>query len=417
MESTRGYGVGPSPLFRNCTKEAGRSNQFDRFLMHALLRGLGIPNIRIILWDDSEFCLSDKATVGVRINSRMALLRLLANPLAYFGDDYSAGNLEVEGGLVPFLETVLGAMSRPGQVRRRSRSMGLICRPGRNTLTRSRNNVHHHYDLGNDFYRLWLDQEMQYTCAYFPDAALSIEQAQEAKMELVCRKLRLKKGDRVVEAGCGWGGLARYMAKCYGAKVRAFNISREQVAYARETARREGIEGVEYVEDDYRNITGTCDAFVSVGMLEHVGPGQYRQLGAVIDRTLTDRGMGLIHTIGQNVAEPMSDWIEKRIFPGSYPPTVREMMEIFEPNGLSLLDLENLRLHYAKTLQHWLARFENNSSRIARMFDESFVRAWRLYLASSIASFEVGTLQLYQAVFARSASNDVPWTRDHLRVR
>lgn len=417
MDSSRGYGVRPSSLFRNCTREAGGSNRLDRWLARILLQGLGIPRIRLTLWDESEIALSKSAEANVRINNRAALWRLLVNPLGYFGDDYSAGTIEVEGGLVQFLETVLSAMSRPGQVRRRSKSLGIIYRHGRNTLTQSRRNIHHHYDLGNDFYRLWLDQEMQYTCAYFPEPSLSIEQAQEAKMELICRKLRLNKGDRVIEAGCGWGGLARYMAKRYGAKVRAYNISKEQVAYAREIARKGGIEGVEYVEDDYRNIAGECDVFVSVGMLEHVGTAQYRALGQVIDRTLTERGIGLIHSIGQNYPEPMSDWIDKRIFPGSYPPTVREMMEILEPFGLSLLDLENLRLHYAKTLEHWLARFETNSSRISRMFDESFVRAWRLYLASSIASFQVCTLQLFQVVFARAANNEIPWTRDHLRVR
>ena len=240
------------------------------------------------------------------------------------------------------------------------------------------------------------------------------EAAQIAKMELVCRKLCLKGGERVVEAGCGWGGLARYMAKHYGAKVRAFNISGEQLAYARQRAKQEGIGGVEYLEDDYRNITGECDVFVSVGMLEHVGKSNYAQLGKVIDRTLSENGMGLIHSIGQDIAEPMSDWLEKRIFPGSYTPTVREMMEIFEPNGFSVLDVENLRLHYAKTLEHWLERFERNAEQIGQMFDDSFVRAWRLYLSGSIANFNTGSLQLFQVLFSRHGNNQIPWTRSHL---
>ena len=283
-----------------------------------------------------------------------------------------------------------------------------------NSLAESRRNIHHHYDIGNDFYRLWLDREMLYTCAYFPTPELSLEEAQIAKMELVCRKLRLQGGERVIEAGCGWGGLARYMAKQYGAKVRAFNISGEQLAYARRQAELEGIDGVEYIEDDYRNITGECDVFVSIGMLEHVGAGNYPELGRVIGRTLAETGTGLIHSIGQDVAEPMSDWMDKRIFPGSYPPTLREMMTIFEPYGFSILDVENLRLHYSRTLEHWLQRFEQNADQVARMFDESFVRAWRLYLCGSIANFNTGSLQLFQVLFSRRGNNRVPWTRGHL---
>jgi len=348
------------------------------------------------------------------IRNRGTLLRLIANPLLYFGDDYSAGNIEIEGELVPFLEAVYRAMTRPGAVRRRTRRISNWYRQEMNSLTGSRKNIHHHYDIGNDFYRLWLDDEMLYTCAYFPDPKLSIEAAQIAKMDLVCRKLRLKGGERVVEAGCGWGGLARYMAKQYGARVKAFNISSEQIAYARQRAKSEGIEGVEYIEDDYRNISGECDVFVSIGMLEHVGTNNYRNLGEVINRTLSETGLGLIHSIGQDIAEPMSDWLEKRIFPGSYTPTVREMMEIFEPFGFSVLDIENLRLHYARTLEHWLGRFEANAEEVAQMFDESFVRAWRLYLSGSIANFTTGSLELYQVLFTRRGNNQVPWTRRHL---
>jgi cyclopropane-fatty-acyl-phospholipid synthase len=205
------------------------------------------------------------------------------------------------------------------------------------------------------------------------------------------------------------------MARSYGVNVRAYNISREQIAYARQRARAEGLEGqVEYVEDDYRNITGTYDAFVSVGMLEHVGPDHYRELGTVIDRSLREDGLGLIHTIGQNIATPMSPWFLKRIFPGSYPPTLREMMALFEPWEFTVLDVENLRLHYAKTCEQWLERFEQNRGRVGEMFDESFVRAWRLYLSGCIANFTIGALQLFQVLFSRPANNNVPLTRSHL---
>jgi cyclopropane-fatty-acyl-phospholipid synthase len=289
-------------------------------------------------------------------------------------------------------------------------------RPRHNTLAGSREHIHHHYDLGNSFYELWLDREaMQYTCAYYPDAAMTLEQAQRAKMDHVCRKLQLKPGDRVVEAGCGWGGLARHMAKHYGVTVRSYNISHQQIVYAREKAREQGLEGrVEYIEDDYRNLSGTYDVFVSIGMLEHVGRDHYRVLGRVADTCLTDKGRGLIHTIGRNKPELMNAWIEKRIFPGAYPPTLREMMEIFEPSRFSVLDVENIRLHYARTLEHWLERFESHAAEIEKTYDRAFTRAWRLYLSGSIASFTTASLQLFQVVFARERNNDIPRTREHI---
>jgi cyclopropane-fatty-acyl-phospholipid synthase len=198
-------------------------------------------------------------------------------------------------------------------------------------------------------------------------------------------------------------------------RVRAYNISREQIAFARERARREGLEErVEFIEDDWRNAQGPCDAFVSVGMLEHVGRKNYRELGRVIDRCLTDQGRGLIHTIGQNQSLPFSPWIERRIFPGAYAPTLGEMMEIFSPQDFSVLDVENLRLHYAETLRHWLKRFDDHQDEVRLMFDETFIRSWRMYLAGSIAAFEASYYQLFQVVFNRANCNDVTMTREHL---
>ena len=414
MDAQKRYGVYPTSLFANGSRTSGKVKEIDRWLVRVLMAGVGSPDIAVALWDGNDALVPAVASFRMTLRNRATLLRLLVNPLLHFGDDYSAGNIEIDGDLVEFLETVCRALARTGEVRRRSRPAPNWNWQGSNSQPASRRNIQHHYDLGNDFYRLWLDREMLYTCAYFPQPRLSLEDAQLAKMDLICRKLRLKGGERVIEAGCGWGGLARYMAKQYGAKVRAFNISREQIAYARRRARDEGIKGIDYIEDDYRNISGECDVFVSVGMLEHVGPNNYRLLGEVVDRTLSPAGLGLIHTIGQDIAEPMSDWLVKRIFPGSYTPTIREMMEIFEPNGFSVLDLENLRLHYSKTLEHWRERFEQNAGTVAQMFDESFVRAWRLYLCGSIANFNTGSLELFQVLFSRRDNNRIPWTRSHL---
>ncbi len=203
------------------------------------------------------------------------------------------------------------------------------------------------------------------------------------------------------------------MAQNYGVSVKAFNISHEQIAHARRRAEALGLASrVEFIEDDYRHITGPCDVFVSVGMLEHVGPNHYDELGRTIARSLSPQGRGLIHSIGQiRAGTPINPWIRRRIFPGAYPPAVTEMAALLEQKGFSILDVENLRLHYAATLRHWLARFEQAKDRVAEMFDPAFVRMWRLYLAGSTASFQSGELQLYQVVFARPQLNEIPWTR------
>jgi cyclopropane-fatty-acyl-phospholipid synthase len=394
-----------------------RVNAFDRALARGLLEALGAPPIAIVLWSGEAITLDPSPSLRMCVNSRAALFRLIRNPELHFGDLYSAGHLEVEGDLVAFLESAYRGVSlqlrRSRFARLRAR---LTNRPRTNSLEDARDNIHHHYDLGNDFYRLWLDDAaMQYTCAYFPDPAMTLEQAQLAKLDHVARKLRLKPGERVVEAGCGWGGLARHFARHFGVTVRAYNISRQQVEFARARAQAEGLAGkVEYVLDDYRNIEGEYDVFVSIGMLEHVGPDNYRGLGDVINRCLAEDGRGLIHSIGRNQPGKMNAWVEKRIFPGAYPPTLGEMKEIFEPHELSVLDVENLRLHYAVTLDHWLKRFQNQETAVERMFDKFFVRAWRLYLAGSKAAFTTGSLQLFQVLFARGSVNDLPWSRTHL---
>ncbi len=389
---------------------------FDCLLLRRLLKSVGSPDLTIELWDGRQVSSGKPiAQSKLKIKNRTSLLRLLINPELQFGELYSKGDLEVVGDLTAFLETVYRSLHKRS-ASRFGRTLPLRRFHRGNSLSGSRHNIHHHYDIGNEFYSLWLDTAaMQYTCAYFPEAALPLEQAQLAKMDHVCRKLRLKAGETVVEAGSGWGGLARFMAKRYGVRVTAYNISHEQVIHARKQAHAEGLDDrVVYIEDDYRNIRGCFDAFVSVGMLEHVGPDHYHHLGSTIDRCLAASGRGLIHSIGRNRPRPMNTWIEKRIFPGAYPPSLGEMMNIFEPWAFSVLDVENLRLHYAKTLRHWTSRFDLVEDQVRQMFDARFVRMWRLYLAGSAAAFSTGELQLFQVAFSRPQNNSLPWNRDHL---
>jgi len=392
----------------------------EKWLLRRLLQTLGDPPLRVRLWDGEVLEPADgPAEAGVVLHDRGTLWRLFTNPYLHFGDDYSCGRITVEGALTRFLETVYRAQAPHGGVGWLNRLSGPWLRLLNNlTLAQARENIHHHYDLGNDFYRLWLDEGMAYTCAYFPDPAMSLEAAQRAKMDLVCRKLRLQPGETVVEAGCGWGGLARHMARQYGVTVKAYNISTEQITYARERARREGLDGqVEYIQEDYRNIEGRFDAFVSVGMLEHVGRSNYAALGGVIDRCLKESGRGLIHTIGQNRPRPVSDWTAKRIFPGGYPPTLGEIATLLEPYSFSLQDVENLRQHYALTLNHWLERFDQHAAEVEQQYGKPFVRAWRLYLAGSMTSFRTNTLQLFQVLFSRPQPGEGPWHRGHMLGR
>ena len=401
---------------RTGARGAGIVSALERAALQRVLALLNNPPIELVLWN-GEVVGTGQATPVARllIHHRSLFPRLLYRPDLYFGEAYSHGEIEVEGDLVKLLEYADPMDQRGARRRLWERLKIKFPQLGNSGLAQARSNIHHHYDLSNAFYRLWLDPELVYTCAYFPGMTTSLEEAQRAKMEYVCRKLRLQPGETVIEAGCGWGALARYMAKHYGVKVRAYNISHEQIVYAREQARQEGLDSqVDFIEEDYRAISGHCDAFVSVGMLEHVGKANYGELGRVIERSLSPRGRGLLHSIGRDRPMPMNAWIERYIFPGAYPPTLPEMLEVLEPGGFSVLDVENLRLHYARTLEHWLARYEHTAETVREMFDETFVRSWRLYLAGSIAAFRTGSLQLFQIVFARSGMNDLPWTRRHL---
>jgi len=394
---------------------AGGATALDRLLLRTMMTALPGAGYSVALWDGSSA--GQDTGLRARIRDRAALWRLVRNPALHFGDLYAAGRIEVDGDLVLFLERTYGALAA-------GRSAGESVwwklwndpRPRSRSILAARDNIRRHYDVGNEFYALWLDREaMQYTCAYFPEPGMSLEAAQRAKMDHVCRKLRLRPGLRVFEAGCGWGGLARHMAREYGVQVRAWNISHEQVRHATQRAHDEGLGScVTYVEDDYRNIRGECDVFVSVGMLEHVGPENYRALGAVIDRCLAPEGLGLIHSIGRNRPEPMNPWIGRRIFPGAQPPSLGEMAAIFEPSGFSVLDVENLRLHYAETLRHWMARYLAAVEEVRAARGTEFARAWHLYLAGSIAAFNTGQMQLFQVLFARERNNALPATRRHL---
>ena len=388
-----------------------RARAFDHWIATRLQNVIEPAAVRLELWDGSSPYSGTHAPIGsVLVHDRGALVGLFLDPDLRFGEAYMTGQLEIRGDLGRVVEALTRIALGPPTWRERLR--GVLESP--NSLRSARHNVHHHYDLGNAFYQQWLDSDLVYTCAYFERADMSLEAAQRAKFDLICRKLRLQPGESVVEAGCGWGTLALHMARQYGARVKAFNISSEQLAYARDRARREGLtERVEFIDDDYRNVRGEYDAFVSVGMLEHVGLQHYESLAEVLRRVVRRAGgRGLLHFIGRDSARPLNAWILRRIFPGGYAPTLAEVASrVLEPAAMSVIDVENLRLHYARTLAQWLERFRNAEEHVRARYGASFQRAWELYLAGSQAAFTTGWMQLFQIVFVPIESAPPYWAR------
>ncbi len=389
--------------------------RIERWALRKVLECAGYPALRVVVQGGESLSppgVDPRHTMLVK--DRRALALLMLDSEAGFGEGYAAGRIQIDGDLIEFAEAMYQAART---VPRRGVMARMVSRwlewTQRATRTGSRHNVHQHYDLRTEFYQHWLDRDLLYTCGWFPSPLSSLEEAQQVKMDRICRKLGLVAGERVAEAGCGWGALALSMAQKYGVSVRAFNLSHEQIEHARRRAQSLGLSGqVEFIEDDYRNISGNYDAFVSVGMLEHVGPQHYRDLAEVLRNCLGGSGRGLLHFIGRSRPAPLSAWIRKRIFPGAYAPSLSEALTVLEPGDFAVADVENLRQHYARTLECWLERFEAAWPEEAQMCDEEFLRAWRLYLAGSVAAFRCGELQLYQVLFAGRDCRRELWTRE-----
>jgi cyclopropane-fatty-acyl-phospholipid synthase len=279
--------------------------------------------------------------------------------------------------------------------------------------------IESHYDLGNDFYELWLDDAMVYTCGYFKKKNDSLDAAQRQKLDHVLRKLQLSKGQEFIDLGCGWGGLVIRAAKEFGAKGIGVTLSKEQYEYAKARAKKEGVEKLTtFYHMNYQDaptLGKTFDRVISVGMLEHVGRSNHRQFFETIDTLLKPQGIAVVHSITQQTEEDMPAWIDKYIFPGGYVPSVREVTHLLPEYDFHITDYESLRLHYVKTLDEWTKKFEKNLSKVRKLgYDEEFIRMWQLYLRGSSTSFHYGTFDLSQFVFTKGLKNDLPLTRDHI---
>jgi cyclopropane-fatty-acyl-phospholipid synthase len=333
-----------------------------------------------------------------------------------FGEEYMSGHIQVEGDFrqllrfgtdAAFLNLPLGLKTKLAFQHLRQTSL--------NTLSRAPKHIAHHYDLGNDFYRLWLDDSMAYSCAYFRHEHDTLEEAQQQKYEHICRKLQLKTGETLVDIGCGWGGMLRYAAKHYGVRGVGCSLSKQQVEYATDLVKREGLsDKVSVVFEDYRKLEGQFDKFVSIGMFEHVGKQFIPTFMEKAKSLLKRNGIGLLHTIGEERSMPGDPWTLKYIFPGGYIPSLDEIVRTMGETGLVPTDIENLRLHYAKTVEEWCTRFEAQTKKIETMFDASFVRMWRMFLNGCVVNFRYGNPRLYQVLFTNGLNNTLPLTRDYM---
>jgi cyclopropane-fatty-acyl-phospholipid synthase len=362
-------------------------------------------------------------TAHIHLRERKVLARLLSDPEMAFGEAYMDGDWwPGEGGLLALFELYFANVDNFGT----SRILDLARHALRglreaNSRLRSRRNVKHHYDIDHELFARFLDADMQYSCAYFESADMDLEAAQQAKCRHIARKLCLEPGDRVLDIGSGWGGLALYLARHYDVQVTGLTLSDDQYQYACERAEREGLaDRVRFLQQDYREHECESedegyDAIVSVGMFEHVGRPQYSVFFEQVRRLLKPRGRSLIHTIGRSgpPIEASAGWIEKYIFPGGYIPSLSEVAPFVEKEGLILSDLEIWRLHYARTLAAWNARFQQHRDEFRDRLGERFCRMWEFYLLGCQAIFRWGDLVVFHLQLA-PANDVVPVTRDYL---
>lgn len=348
-----------------------------------------------------------EAPPAITIRDHRALMHIIADPALAVGEAYMDGVLTIERGDIHDLLAL--ATRNMGNARRRRLT------PKVNSRSRSKRNVAHHYDLSGELYRLFLDADRQYSCAYFPRPGVGLDAAQAAKKRHIAAKLCLAPGQRVLDIGSGWGGLALTLAEEHDAEVLGVTLSGEQLGEARKRAALRGLERHARFELlDYRDVAGSFDRIVSVGMFEHVGPSGYQQFFDTIERLLTQDGVALVHTIANSAgSEPNNAWIEKYIFPGGHIPALSEIAPAIERAGLILTDLEVLRLHYAETLKAWRERFAAHRQKVRALYDERFCRMWEFYLAGAEAGFREGSLVVFQLQLGKHRAA-APLTRDYI---
>jgi len=390
------------------------------WLLRLALAHVTRGNLQVTAASGRTFSLGDGTgpPIAVRFASAHAQRSVLLDPDLKLGEAYMDGTFVVDrGSIAQFVDLVAKKSTLPRWcapimvfrfVRQRITQL--------NSRRRSRRNVAHHYDLDGRLYSLFLDSDRQYSCAYFELPRDSLDDAQLAKKRHLAAKLFLEDGHRLLDIGCGWGGLALYAAEVCGAQVTGVTLSQEQLAIARQRAKERRVDGsVTFLARDYREVTGIFDRIVSVGMFEHVGVNYYDAFFAKCASVLADDGVMVLHSIGRSSGPGYTNaWIAKYIFPGGYIPALSEVMPAIERAGLLVTDIEILRLHYAETLKAWRDRFLAHRDEVARLYDARFVRMWEFYLACSEAAFRRQDMMVLQIQLAKR-QGVVPITRDYIQ--
>ncbi|MHB0851482.1 C17 cyclopropane fatty acid synthase CfaB [Stutzerimonas nitrititolerans] len=383
------------------------------------LRELSLP-LRLQLWDGKAIDLGPAPSVTLAINDPEIVADLAHPSLDLLGAAYVEGRLDLDG---PLDEVI-----RIGD--ELSRALGkdetAVPLPESHDKATDAEAISYHYDLSNDFYQLWLDRDMVYSCGYFETGTEDLDQAQQAKLRHLCRKLRLKPGERLLDVGCGWGGLARFAAREFGVEVFGITLSREQLKLGRERVAAEGLEGQVQLElMDYRDLPrdGQFDKVVSVGMFEHVGqanlPLYCRQLSEVVrpGGLVMNHGITSRHIDGRPVGHGAGEFIGRYVFPHGELPHLVKIGACISESGLEIVDVESLRLHYARTLDFWSRRLEANLDEARRLVPERALRIWRVYLAGCAYGFRHNWINLHQILATKpheDGSHELPWSRADL---
>ncbi|HAT4315795.1 TPA: class I SAM-dependent methyltransferase [Clostridium perfringens] len=357
--------------------------------------------------DDPEF--------KVIIKNFPSKKELLADPSVALGEAYMKGDIDIEGDLQKFFESII---RNKDSFMNKNTVFRLASKIKAPSLMKSKKDIAHHYDIGNDFYSLWLDKTMSYSCGYFKNPTDTLYDAQMNKIHHILKKLSLKEGQHLLDIGCGWGYLIIEAAKLYKVKALGITLSEEQFKKAKERIKQEGLEDLVDVQlMDYRNLEKSnleFDRIVSVGMAEHVGHANLPLFFKNVDSVLKESGLFLLHNITNLVETEGNKWITTYIFPGGYLPTLREELNIAADINFRTLDVESLRLHYMKTLEEWCKNFMNHLDEERDMFDDEFLRMWHLYLATCAAAFHYWDIDIHQILFSKGINNTLPMTRKYL---
>jgi cyclopropane-fatty-acyl-phospholipid synthase len=393
-------------------------------LLRTLHEHIPETSFSVRYWDGAEVRYGNgNPQFKLNIKTRQAGGRIFSDGTLGFGEEYMNGNLEVEGdlrallrfGFDPAFSTMKLSLWNKLKV-----LAGFL--RYRQTLRKAPANISAGYDHGNEFYKLFLDKSMTYTCAYFKKEDDTIEMAQDQKHDHICKKLRLRAGETLVDIGCGFGAMMFYAAEHYGAIVTGCTLSRKQYEHISEQVQERGLQGQVTVHFlDYRNMTGTFDKFVSIGMIEHVGLQFLPEYFQKVKQILKPGGVGVLHMVGKDARIPADLWLKRYLFPGLECPFIGDVFGEMGKVGFVPCDMENLRLHYCKTLEWWSKRFEQNLDRIRALaghgeviYNERFIRMWRFYLNACILGLRYGTDRLYQTTFTHGVNNTHPMTRDYL---